>query len=215
MAHPFDVQNMVTTDGLIPGHDLAVGHANDRFIAGYAAIPPSRFYGAMERWQASSPAHTLGEYTFIDFGCGKGRAALLASELGFREVVGVELNTKLAEIAQTNVTKWNTQGKAKSPIRIVCGDALELEWPAGPCLVYLYNPFAEPVMRRLANKMKMHFGTNPTNLEIVYQKPEHAEVFQNDFQMVWCEVIPMSEDDRHAEFVASPTDESRAYRLSI
>jgi SAM-dependent methyltransferase len=126
VAHPFDVQNMVTTDGLIPGHDLAVGHANDRFIAGYAAIPPSRFYGAMERWQASSPAHTLGEYTFIDFGCGKGRAALLASELGFREVVGVELNTKLADIAQTNVTKWNSRGKAKSPIRIVCGDALEV-----------------------------------------------------------------------------------------
>jgi hypothetical protein len=81
--------------------------------------------------------------------------------------------------------------------------------------VYLYNPFAEPVMQRLVDKMKMHFGTNPTNLEIVYQKPEHAGVFQKDFQMVWCEVIPMSEDDCHAEFVASPTDESRAYRLSI
>ena len=35
--HPFDTQNSVITDGLIPGHDLAVGHANDRFIAGYAA----------------------------------------------------------------------------------------------------------------------------------------------------------------------------------
>ena len=37
--HPFDVHHGVMTDGLIPGHDLAVGHANDRFIAGYAAIP--------------------------------------------------------------------------------------------------------------------------------------------------------------------------------
>jgi predicted RNA methylase len=83
----------------------------------------------MVRWIAGRPAHALAEYTFIDFGCGKGRAALLASEFGFREVVGVELNTKLAEIAQTNVTKWNSQGKATSPIRIVCGDALDLEWP--------------------------------------------------------------------------------------
>jgi hypothetical protein len=63
--------------------------------------------------------------------------------------------------------------------------------------------------------MKMHFGTNPTSLEIVYQKLEYAEVFQKDFQMVWCAVIAMSEDDRRAEFVAGPTDESRAYRLSI
>jgi SAM-dependent methyltransferase len=211
--HLFDVQNMVNTDGVIPGHDLAVGHANDRFIAGYAAIPPSRFRGAMERWRASGPAHAIEEYTFIDFGCGKGRAALLASDLGFREVVGIELNPGLAETARANAAVWTAAGKARCTIRIVCGDALDLKWPEGPCLVYLYNPFGEQVMRRLAEKMRLHFSGSPGDLEVVYQKPEQAAAFAAGFELVWCEAIPMSEDDRQAELVADPKDESRAYRL--
>lgn len=212
--HPFDSQNGVITDGLIPGHDLAVGHANDRFIAGYAAIPPSRFRGAMERWQASGLSHVVEDYTFIDFGCGKGRATLLASELRFREVIGVELNPALADIARANAAVWTAAGKAQCKIRIVCGDALEFEWPEGPCLVYLYNPFGEQVMRRLAEKMKIHFIARHSDLEIIYQKPEQAIAFEEDFEMVWCWAIPMSEDDNLAELVADPKDESRAYRLA-
>lgn len=212
--HPFDLQNGVDTDGVIAGHNLAIGHANDRFIAGYAAIPPSRFRGAIKKWQVSSPPHAIEECTFIDFGCGKGRAILLASELGFREVVGVELNPNLAAIAQANAEVWTASGKAKCPVRIVCGDALDLEWPEGPCLAYLYNPFGEQVMRRLAKNMKAHFSCRPGDLEVIYQKPEQAALFTEDFEMVWCQAIPMSEDDMQAELVADPKDESRAYRLA-
>lgn len=201
------------TDGVIPGHDLAAGHPHDRFIAGYAAIPPSRFRGSIEKWQASGPRHAIEDYTFIDFGCGKGRATLLASELGFREVIGVELNLVLAEIARNNAAVWTAAGKAKCTIRIVHGDALSLEWPDGPCLAYLYNPFGEQVMRRLAEKMKAHFGPRPNELEVVYQKPEQCAVFEEAFERIWCKAIPMSEDDIRAELVADPKDESRAYRL--
>jgi SAM-dependent methyltransferase len=212
--HPFDLQHGVITDGLIPGHDLAVGHANDRFIAGYAAIPPSRFRGALKRWHESGPAHAIEDYTFIDFGCGKGRAVLLASEMKFREVVGVELNPRLSELARANAAIWTNAGKALSPIRIVTGDVLEMKWPDGPCLVYLYNPFGEQVMRRLVERMWMHFAERPLDLEVVYQKPEEAVVFEDRFEMVWCEEIEMSEHDSQAELAAGQRDESRAYRLN-
>jgi hypothetical protein len=79
--------------------------------------------------------------------------------------------------------------------------------------VYLYNPFGEQVMRRLAEKMRLHFSGSPGDLEVVYQKPEQAAAFAAGFELVWCEAIPMSEDDRQAELVADPKDESRAYRL--
>jgi hypothetical protein len=127
-------------------------------------------------------------------------------------VVGVELNLALAEIARTNAAVWTVAGKATCPIRIVSGDALDLEWPDGPCLVYLYNPFGVQVMRLLVEKMRMRFSVRPDDLEIVYQKPEQAAAFAEGFQMVWCQAIPMSEDDIRAELVADPSDESRAYR---
>lgn len=54
----------------------------------------------MKRWQEFGPAYGIEDYTFVDIGCGKGRAVLLASEVRFREIVGIELNTKLAVLAR-------------------------------------------------------------------------------------------------------------------
>jgi SAM-dependent methyltransferase len=155
----------------------------------------------------------MEDYTFLDLGCGKGRAVLLASEMGFREAVGVELNAGLAEIAKANARIWTAAGKARSPIRIECRDATEVEWPSGPCLVFLYNPFAEPVMRAVVEAMRERFsGDRRDELEIVYQKPEQAGSLENDFEMVWGGVCALSEDDRVSDPVADPRDETRVYR---
>jgi SAM-dependent methyltransferase len=213
VPHPFDVEHGTDTGGLIAGDDLASGHANDRHIAGYAAVPPSRFLGMVARWQAGNPAYALGEYCFVDLGCGKGRALLLASELGFREVVGVELNPSLSAIARANAELWRAAGKARSPIRIEEKDALELEWPAGPCVIFLFNPFDAALMRQLADRMVAAFRDRPSELEILYYKPEHANVFATGFEMAWCEVIEINAQELAVDPVADPNDETRAYRL--
>jgi SAM-dependent methyltransferase len=175
-------------------------------------VPPSGFRAAISRWQSLGLRHGIEEYTFVDLGCGKGRAVLLASELGFREAVGVELNAGLAEIARENAVRWTAAGKARSPIRIECRDATEVEWPSGPCLVYLYNPFAEPVMRAVVERLRERFGDRGDELEIVYQKPEQAASLEENFEMVWGGVCPLSEEDRVSDPVADPRDETRVYR---
>ena len=38
-------------------------------------------------------------YSFVDFGCGKGKALLLASELPFASIIGAELPRKLIDVA--------------------------------------------------------------------------------------------------------------------
>jgi len=211
-AHSFDVEHGTDTGGLIPGSELGVGHRHDLFIAGYAGVPPSGFRDAISRWQGTGLRYPIEDYTFFDLGCGKGRAVLLASELGFREAVGVELNAGLAEIAQANTRIWTAAGKARSPIRIVCGDATEVMWPSGPCLVYLYNPFAKRVMKDVVEVMRQQFDGRRDELEIVYQKPEQAAVLESDFEMVWGGVCELSEVDRISDPVADPRDETRVYR---
>jgi SAM-dependent methyltransferase len=211
-VHPFDVEHGTDTGGLIPGSELGVGHRHDLFIAGYAGVPPSGFRAAILRWQSLGTRYPIEEYTFLDLGCGKGRAVLLASEFGFREAVGVELNAGLAEIARANAAMWTAGGKARSPIRIACGDATEVKWPAGPCLVYLYNPFSEPVMRAVVEAMRERFGDRRDELEIVYQKPEQAASLETEFEMVWGGVCNLSEEDSISDPVADPRDETRVYR---
>jgi SAM-dependent methyltransferase len=175
-------------------------------------VPPSGFRAAISRWQSLGLGYPIEEYTFLDLGCGKGRAVLLASELGFREAVGVELNAGLAEIAKANAAIWTAAGKARSPIRIECRDATEGRWPPGPCLVYLYNPFAEPVMRAVVEAMRECFGNKRNELEIVYQKPEQAAALERDFEMVWGGVCELTQEDRISDPVADPRDETRVYR---
>src|SRR5215469_3038979 len=90
--HPFDQIHGTDTSGLVPAADLVTGHPNDEHVTAYYAVAPSILRELVQRWRDTPPLKPLSRYTFLDLGCGKGRALMLASQFNFREVVGVELN---------------------------------------------------------------------------------------------------------------------------
>src|SRR5215469_6007998 len=83
--HPFDLRYGVATSGLIGGGDLRSGHRHDVYNTAYYGMAPSRFQSVMQRWSADPSHAPIDQYCFVDLGCGKGRAVLMASEFGFRE----------------------------------------------------------------------------------------------------------------------------------
>ena len=113
-VHPFDARYGVDTGGLIGGGELRSGHRNDVFNTAYYGMAPSRFQWVMEYWIADQTHAALEDYSFVDLGCGKGRAVMMASEFRFRVVAGVELNAALAGIAEANVAVWTAAGLAVS-----------------------------------------------------------------------------------------------------
>jgi SAM-dependent methyltransferase len=212
--HPFDERYGVETSGLIGGEELRSGHKHDVFNTAYYAMAPSRFQRVMEYWLADESHPAIENYSFIDLGCGKGRAALMASEFRFREVVGVELHASLAKIAEANVAAWKAAGRAKCPVRIVCQDATEFVFPPGPCLFYLFHPFRSPVLERLIERIESDFASRPGMLDLIYFNPEGGELLEahGGFERLWTGVVPMSEEDAVADRVASPDDLCSVYR---
>ncbi len=103
---------------------------------------------------------------------------LLASELPFKRVAGIELNPVLAAMARRNAAKWKVAGRAKSPMRVMCGDAAEFRFTEGPYVVFLFNPFGASVMRRLLERIADAFQDRPGQVDLLYVNHEQEHVFE-------------------------------------
>ncbi len=201
--HPFDLKYGTDTGGYLSPEELVTGQTNDSLNYGYSAIAPSVFRAAIERWRGTLPALAgrVEAYTFVDVGAGKGRVLLLASELPFRKVIGVELHPRLAEIAERNVEQWNRITRNGSAIRVVKQDALKFRWPRPPLLVYLYNPFHCSVVAQLAQRLCALPRSAAGLIDVLYVNPTCADALSanGSFSHLSTVRIQMSEADQKAD----------------
>jgi SAM-dependent methyltransferase len=201
MRHPFDVVHNVQTSGLVRGPHLATGHVHDKHTTAYYGIAPSVLEKLCELWRATDLVRPPEDYSFVDIGAGMGRGLLIASQMPFREVVGVELHPDLAAIAQKNIDKWRARGLAQSPMRIVCQDATEFEFPRNPCVGYMFNPFGEPVIKKLVRHLESQFASRPSQLDLLYANDEYQDVMAENarWARLWRGLIPLSPEDEAAD----------------
>lgn len=136
----FDRRHGTETAAQIGLKQLGVLHPGARYGVRYQAIDPGVFRRALRLIQAEIEP---GDFTFVDLGCGKGRAVILAWEYGFREIVGVDISPSLVDCARRNLARTHT-GNA----RIVCQNASAFQFPPGNLVVYLFHPFTGPVFRQ-------------------------------------------------------------------
>ncbi len=111
------------------------------------------------------------DFTFIDMGSGKGRALLLASEYAFRRIVGVEILPELHAIAEENFRRYKSDTQKCSRLESWCGDARAFEFPDEPTLLYLFNPFYEPVLRDVLAKLQKSLEEHPRKFVLLYANP--------------------------------------------
>jgi hypothetical protein len=201
MRHPFDLEHGVQTSGLVHGRHLVTGHPHDEHSTAYYGIAPSVLQKLCARWRKSPLLVPPEDYSFIDIGAGMGRGLLIASQMRFREVIGVEIHPDLAEIAQQNVDRWVASGRARSPMRMVCQDVTTFQFPAHPCVAYMFNPFREPVLRALFDHIAEAFANRPNQLDILYANDELADIFAAypGWTEVWRGKVPLSPEDEAAD----------------
>lgn len=214
-VHPFDQIHGVDTSGLVPAKHLVTGHANDEHVTAYYGVAPSILRTLIGRWRETVPPHPISSYTFIDIGAGKGRGIMVASEFPFRRVIGVELNPAMAAVARENVVRWNAMhagdptAERVAPIEVLEQDALQLELPPGPVLLFLFHPFEAPVLKALIRSIETQFGARAKSdrepvLDLLYVNAECANVLDKHpaFEQLFLNKVPMSPEDHAADLEA-------------
>jgi SAM-dependent methyltransferase len=138
---------------------------------GYAGSQP----GVMRTVFSMLPG--LAECTFVDLGCGKGRPVLVAMEFPFKDVLGVELSPAFAQIARDNAERIASRHSGRRRARIEVGDATEYPIPSGDVVLFMYNPFGEVLIRKVAARVHTALALEPRRVFVVYVNPKFGECF--------------------------------------
>ena len=168
----FDWEHRVnTTAATVTWRSRLMGMLN----SAYQPIPPEQFREMM----AALADHLEGDrtfrgFTFIDIGSGKGRALLLASQFGFRRIIGVELLPELHNVARENVL--HCQQRSGNPrIELICGDGATFCLPAEPSVIFLFNPLPEAAFRVFMENTERSLLQYPRPTFVVYANPVFAQ----------------------------------------
>ena len=170
-THPIDQRLGVETSIRVPRAALKTGSDNDSLSVGYVGAQPSVIKCALDLIDIRADAD------FIDIGCGKGRAMLTAAEYPFRKVIGYELSPVLARTASRNLAKVGYQYRSN----VIIADASQPAIPPGRVtVVFLYNPFWEPLVKTLVKHIEGEIADRPDQkIWIIYYNPVHYLVFDS------------------------------------
>ena len=127
------------------------------------------------------------EYTFIDYGCGKGRALLLASEYPFERIIGVEYAPELVVIAQRNIELYRSGTQRCRSITVVESDAAAFAPPAVPTVYFLYNPFDGVVLTKVLDRIRRCNLQNRRLNYLIYVEPRERSCIDADCE--WRKVV--------------------------
>jgi SAM-dependent methyltransferase len=169
LSHPYDRSLGINARGALPGYLLQSGKKADGNITCYLGIVPSVLRASL----ATIP--DAAKRSFIDIGCGKGRALAVASEFPFQTIVGIELNPYLCLDAVRNAAILRANFPERTLIVVKEGDASAPELPDGLLVILLYHSFDGELVRRLANNLAQAAETREVHL--IYVNPVHGAVF--------------------------------------
>ncbi len=136
-------------------------------------VLPSRLFD----WIFAVLPDDVREYTFVDYGAGRGRVLLLASQLNFDKIVGVEFAEELHSDAQLNVAQFPRSLMKCRDVECLLRDAADLPVPAGPSVLYFFDPFDQTVMKQVLNAVTTSYKAEPRRIYCIYVGPRHAELF--------------------------------------
>ena len=133
--------------------------------------------------------------TFLDIGCGKGRAMMVAAHYDFKKITGVEINLDYCTSLSEKAIEY--QNEFDCSFEIICNDASEYHIPDDVQTIIFYNPFKETVMRKVVTNILNSATKKGRPLYIIYLNPLYSEL------LLEAGFIKIYDTERYKELKAS------------
>jgi len=111
------------------------------------------------------------DFIFLDLGSGKGRTLLVASQFPFRRIIGVEFSAELHSIAKKNIRAYKSATQSCTAIESTCCDATAYRMPPENTVLFLFNPFKDPIVFQLLTNLRESLQSHPRQIYILYNNP--------------------------------------------
>lgn len=166
-SEEFDRKNNITTAGIIYQTDLRINNQNQAHAVYYQGSDALLFNNAL-----SSLKIDFNDYTFIDFGSGKGKALFLAAAYPFKKIIGIEFSEALDAVARENIRQFK-----KNNIEAYCMDVVDYKIPEGSVVCYFYDPFDEYIMSKVIGTIREANNFYGKSIVIVYYIARFSRLF--------------------------------------
>ena len=173
--HRFEPLEKVATRGFVYAEDLAPMNTSHSHQAG--DYEPSQ--RLVVHWLLDGLKEDLSQYSFVDFGSGRGRVLLAAAEKPFLAVRGIELSGKLHEQAESNISNYPAERLHCPDVQSVCGDALEFPLPEGNCILYFYNPFGAELLCKVVRRALDTAQARQSRIIVIFYGSDYHKTLAN------------------------------------
>ena len=153
-------------DGLnMRGNNRDSGHA-------YKPSPALVF-----KWALSAVAEEdIGRMSFVDYGAGKGRVMLLASQHPFTQVGGIEFAEELHDNAVMNIAQFPRSRMKCRNVECVLDDVVNITPVDGEAVHYFFNPFEPAIFAEVLKGIVASYHARPRRLYVILIDMDAAEL---------------------------------------
>jgi len=163
----FDLRHGVETQAWAELRNLTIRGDNQEHGARYQ---PTHVWPLRRMLRTLQPQFIPGR-AFVDLGCGKGRALLLAAECGFPIVRGVEFAHELCTVATANCAAYKRRRRLATQFEILEADVVRHPFAGDENVIFMFNPFAIDVMNRVLDNIAASLAAQPRPLLLLYHNP--------------------------------------------
>lgn len=161
----FDSRYNINTGMVVPVDELAFQDTQAQKHA--REHNPSPPYAVMAALKAlCKHMGGFGESGFVDYGCGAGRAMIIAAEAGFRKIIGIELSPKLISVCRENIARYANINNAARFI-VLAQDAATYLPEKDTRVFFLYVPFSRHVYKRVVANIARSLEENPRTIYLL------------------------------------------------